>query len=210
MIQALAGGMFDEITYFYIDEETKHGFMIDPGAAADTICHYVEENGWVIEKILLTHGHIDHICSADAVRKRLGCSVVIHEEGKRYLQDTAWNLSANFATPLSFEADEYVSHGSYITLQAAPQFGVRVIYAPGHTLDGCAYYAEQAGVAFVGDIIFQRGVGRSDLPGGDALRLIEAIKTQIFTLPEETILYPGHGNWTTVKEEKETNPVFNF
>ena len=85
-----------------------------------------------------------------------------------------------------------------------------MIHAPGHTTDGVAYYSEKEAVAFVGDIIFEGSVGRSDLPGGNAIRLLNAIRTQIFTLPDETVLFPGHGNQTTVKKERETSPVFNF
>ena len=97
-----------------------------------------------------------------------------------------------------------------IALTANPSFSVKVIHAPGHTTDGVAYYSERDGVAFVGDIIFAGSVGRSDLPGGNTLRLLGAIRTQIFTLPDDTILLPGHGEKTTVKHERETSPMFNF
>lgn len=110
----------------------------------------------------------------------------------------------------TLSADYYVEHGDEIILDANSDFKVRVIYAPGHTADGVAYYSEKDRLAFVGDIIFAGSVGRSDLPGGNSNRLLSAIRAQIFTLPDETILYPGHGNATTVKKEKETNPVFNF
>ena len=108
------------------------------------------------------------------------------------------------------EADEYVEHGDEIPLEANPNFKVQVIYVPGHTADGVAYYSNEEGLAFVGDIIFEGSVGRSDLLGGNAMRLLNAIRAQLFTLPDETVLFPGHGNQTTVKKERETSPVFNF
>lgn len=210
MIQLLAGGLFGEQTYFYIDDETKHGFVIDPGAKPELIVRMVKENGWTIEKILLTHGHIDHILAAPYLREALGCEIVIHKEGMQYLEDPAWNLSGDFGDALQFSADCYVEHGDELTLSARPDFKVKVIHAPGHTTDGVAYYSETDGVAFVGDIIFAGSVGRSDLPGGNALRLLSAIRAQIFTLPDETVLLPGHGEETTVKHERETSPMFNF
>lgn len=210
MIQVLTGGLFGEQTYFYIDDETKHGFLIDPGAKPEAIIQFVKENNWTIEKILLTHGHIDHILSAPAIKEALGCEIVIHKEGEKYLEDPDWNLSGDFGETLNFSADTYVAHGDDIALTANPSFSVKVIHAPGHTTDGVAYYSERDGVAFVGDIIFAGSVGRSDLPGGNTLRLLGAIRTQIFTLPDDTILLPGHGEKTTVKHERETSPMFNF
>ena len=210
MIENLTVGMLQEHTYFYIDEKTKHGFIIDPGAEAERLLAYIKEKEYVIEKILLTHGHTDHIGAAAKLREILGCEIVIHQEGRIYLEDPNWNLSSQFDAPFTLSADHYVEHGDEIALEVNKDFKVRVIYAPGHTADGVAYYAEKDGVAFVGDIIFEGTVGRSDLPGGNSNRLLSAIRAQIFTLPETTILYPGHGNATNVKKEKETSPVFNF
>ena len=210
MIHNLTVGMLQEHTYFYIDEQTKHGFIIDPGAEAPRLLAYIKEQGYVIEKILLTHGHVDHIGAAEAIREALGCDIIIHQEGKKYLEDANWNYSSQLGDPFTLSADHYVEHGDEIVLDANGDFKVRVIYAPGHTADGVAYYSDKDRIAFVGDIIFAGAVGRSDLPGGNSNRLLSAIRAQIFTLPDETILYPGHGNATTVKKEKETNPVFNF
>lgn len=210
MIQALAGGMFEEITYFYIDETTKHGFIIDPGASAHHIADYVKSQGWTIEKILLTHGHIDHVASTNEVKDLLGCEVIIHEEGKKYLENPAWNLSGVFGAPKQFSYDTLVKHDEVISLNANPNFSVQVIHVPGHTLDGVAYYSKAEGIAFVGDIIFAGSVGRSDFPGGSSVNLINGIRERIFTLPDETVLYPGHGPHTTVAYERETNPAFHF
>lgn len=211
MIQALAGGMFGELTYLYIDDVTKHGFIIDPGVDAEKLVSYVKEQGFVIEKVLLTHGHLDHIRYAKEVRDALGAPIVIHKEGKIYLEDARWNLSLDYLeTPLTMEADEYVEHGDEIVLEVNADFKVQVIFVPGHTADGVAYYSVKEGLAFVGDIIFEGSVGRSDLLGGNAMRLLNAIRAQIFTLPGETVLLPGHGNQTTVRKERETSPVFNF
>lgn len=211
MIEIARGVLCEEQTYFYIDERTKHGFVIDPGADGTRLAQYAKENGYVIEKILLTHGHGDHIYGAEALRKATGAPIVMHKEGKQYVNDPAWNLSlALCQEAISFEADEYLEHGDEIALEANPEFKVRMIYAPGHTSDGVAYYSEKEGIVFVGDIIFAGSVGRSDFPGGNSMRLLSSIRAQIFTLPDETVILAGHGPQSTVKREKNTNPIFNM
>lgn len=203
-------GPLQEHTYFFIDEATKHGFLIDPGAEAQHLLQKIQTEGFIIEKILLTHGHFDHIGAVEEIRQALGCPVFIHVEGKKYLEDPDWNLSGVYGTGFTVVADGYVEHGDMITLETNPDIALRVIYAPGHSADGVAYYSEKEGIAFVGDIIFKGAVGRSDMPGGNMNRLLSAIRAQIFTLPNETVLYPGHGDATTVRQEKDTNPYFNL
>lgn len=210
MIKALTVGMLQEHTYFFIDDQTKHGFLIDPGDEADKILNNIQKEDFVIEKILLTHGHFDHIGAARDIRQALGCPIIIHEEGKKYLQDASWNLSGLYGEGYTFEADNYVIDGEIIELSTNADMNLKVLYVPGHTSDGIAFYSEKYGIAFVGDIIFYGSVGRCDHPGGDMNRLLSGIQTQIFTLPEQTKLYPGHGPSTTVKHEKATNPFFNL
>ena len=211
MIEKVRGMLCEEITYLYIDDQTKHGFVIDPGTDGKHKANYIKEKGYVIEKILLTHGHGDHIYGAGALRAALKAPIVMHKEGKQYVNDPSWNLSLMLCgEAIQFDADEYLEHGDEIALKANPAFKVRMIHAPGHTADGVAYYSEKDSIAFVGDIIFAGSVGRSDFPGGNALRLLSSIRAQIFTLPGETILLAGHGSESTVSQEIATNPVFNM
>lgn len=209
MIQYITVGMLQEHAYFFIDEETKHGFLVDPGAEAERILKKIQDENWTIEKILITHGHFDHIGAAIQIREQLACKIVIHEEGSIYLQQANWNLSEQHGINYTLEADEYVKHGDVITLAANPAYQLEVIHIPGHTLDGVAYYTKQENVAFVGDIIFKGAIGRSDFPGGDMQRLVNGIRERLFTLCNETILLTGHGPHTTVEHEKATNPFFN-
>ncbi|MDF2612840.1 MAG: fold metallo-hydrolase [Clostridia bacterium] len=210
MIKVLTVGRLQEHTYFFIDEKTKHGFLVDPGDEAERILSEIMSHRWVIEKIILTHGHFDHIGAVEQIRNAIGCPVVIHEEGKAYLQNAEWNLSSIYGIGYTFDADEYVQHGDVIVLETNPDMNLRVIHAPGHTSDGAAYFCEKEKTAFVGDIIFNGAVGRCDNPGGNMNRLLSSIRAQIFTLPDETVLFPGHGPSTTVKHEKATNPFFNL
>lgn len=211
MIEIARGMLCEELTYFYIDETTKHGFVIDPGARGEQLAAYAKEKGYVIEKILLTHGHGDHIYGADALRNATGASIVMHKEGKNYVNNPDWNLSVMLCgEKIEFEADEYLEHGDEIVLNANADFKLRMIYVPGHTTDGVAYYSEEEHLIFVGDIIFAGSVGRSDLPGGNSVKLLNGIREEIFTLPGETVILAGHGPQTTVEQEKNTNPVFNL
>lgn len=211
MIEIARGLLCEELTYFYIDEATKHGFVIDPGADGKRLADYAKDKGYVIEKILLTHGHGDHMYGAEALSEATGAPIVMHKEGKIYANDPSWNLStALCGKAMSFEADEYLEDGAEIELIVNPEFKLKMIHVPGHTTDGVAYYSEKESLAFVGDIIFAGSVGRSDFPGGNSTTLYNEIRARIFTLPDETVLLPGHGMQTTVVRERETNPVFNL
>lgn len=209
-IDRLTVGMLQEHTYFIIDEVSKKAFIVDPGAEAQRILDKVANDGLVVQAILLTHGHFDHIGAAVEIREALGCPIVIHECGKAYIGNADYNLSSVFGREdVTFEADRYVNKGDKIMLEGT-DITLEVVFAPGHTLDGVAYYSGADGVAFVGDIIFSGSVGRTDNPGGDMGTLLKSIRENIFTLPGETVLYPGHGGPTTVKQEKNTNPFFNI
>lgn len=210
MITNMTVGMIQEHTYFFIDDKTKHGFIVDPGEEGKRILKYIQEEGFIIEKILITHGHFDHIGAVSYLKEALNVPVVIHTEGKKYLEDASLNLSGAFKGAFTLQADEYVNEGDEIVLAANPEMKLSVIHVPGHTFDGIAFYAAKEGVAFVGDIIFEGAVGRSDFPGGNGALLLQGIREKIFTLPDETVLCPGHGNTTTVGKEKATNPYFNM
>lgn len=209
-IECMTVGMLQEQTYFVIDETTKQTFIIDPGADAEKLIHKIDGEGLKVEKILLTHGHFDHIGAVQAIREHTQCEVVIHEEGKLYLEDARYNLSIAFGEQaLTFQADQYVKAGDVVQVEGT-ELCFKVLHAPGHTKDGVAYYNETHQIAFVGDIIFRGSIGRTDFIGGDMATLIKSIRTQLFTLEKEVTLYPGHGEPTTVGFEKLHNPYFNM
>lgn len=188
--------------YFYIDDKSLHGFLIDPGAQADKVLEIIKNNHWTIEKILLTHGHFDHIGAVQRLSSELHIPYYIHQNGQQYLTNAELNLSTLFAAPISLLESYYFQDNDVVSLNAALSLSLRVIHCPGHTQDSVIYYDAQNSIAFCGDVIFREGYGRTDLPGGNQQQLLENIKHKIFTLPSHTILYPGHGLSTTVEEQK--------
>ena len=191
---------FFENTYFYIDDKTLHGFLIDPGAQADKILEIIHEKNFVIEKILITHGHIDHIGAVNDIQAELKIPAIMIEGGEIYAKNPTKNLS-RFIIESDYKLND-VADNENITLEKNFDFGVKIISAPGHTTDGAIYYAAKNNLAFVGDTIFKMGRGRTDFPGGNEKILLATIQKKIFTLPDETILLSGHGEFTTVKAEK--------
>lgn len=195
-------GYFEENCFFYIDDRTKHGFIIDPGAQADRLLDLIGEKGWTIEKILLTHGHFDHMGAVDEIRDALGIPVYAHLRSDEYLLDARKNLSALCGPPIIVRDAEYLDDGDVVSLNADPDVALKVIYVPGHTTDSVMFYSEADHVAFVGDTIFKGSIGNYQYPGGNADDLQRSIIRQIFTLPDQTILCSGHSERTTVGDEK--------
>ena len=189
--------------YFYIDEESKHGFIIDPGAEAEKLRKVAAEHGFVIEKILLTHGHFDHIAAVNELQAAWGAEVYMQENGRIYAENPAWNLSNQLRADIILHDVNYLSDDAVISLKDKPEFQLQLRHVPGHTSDGCIYYSAQDGVAFVGDCVFRESYGRTDLPGGDEETLLRKITERILTLPRETILLSAHSEETTVEHERK-------
>lgn len=200
--QVTVYGYISENCFFYIDDNTKHGFLIDPGAEADRLLAMIRENGWVIEKILLTHGHFDHIGAVNEIREALQIPVLAFQTADDYLLSPYANLSAQFNDPVIVRNVQHVGEGDEIALSTNPQFSLRVIHTPGHTTDSIVFYAEHEGVLFSGDTIFKASIGNTRFPGGDYDTLVHSIIHKIFTLPEDTVIYSGHSEPTSVGTEK--------
>jgi glyoxylase-like metal-dependent hydrolase (beta-lactamase superfamily II) len=203
ILQAVVTKYIPTNAYFYIDDTTKHGFLIDPGAQADKLQQIVEEKGFVIEKILLTHGHFDHIGAVSELQKAWNAEVCMHENGKDYAENPDWNLSSQIGQGIVLDNVTYLPDNAIITLNANPEHKLQLIAVPGHTSDGCTYYSEKDGVAFVGDSVFYESYGRTDMPGGDEETLLKSIAQRIMCLPESTILLPGHDDRTSVEHERK-------
>lgn len=123
-------GVFEENCYFFIDDRTKHGFVIDPGAQGEGLLRLIRKEGWTIEKILLTHGHFDHTGAVDLLRKELGIPVLAHSRSREYLLDPRMNLSVFCGPPLVIKETASFDEGDVIMLSAAPAISLRVLYTP--------------------------------------------------------------------------------
>ena len=193
-------GGIETNSYFYIEEKTLHGFLIDPGAEAEKLLKIISEKNFVIEKILLTHGHFDHIGAANKIQDKLQIPICMQKNGRDYAENPDWNLSIYFDSAMTLDDVTYLEDYSDITLKDS-DFGLKIIPVAGHTTDGAIFYSERDGVAFVGDSIFRGSYGRTDLPGGNSKQLFKNIVEKILTLPPQTILLSGHSEATTVELE---------
>ncbi len=194
-------GVFTENTYFYIDSHSGSGFIIDPGAQAGLIYDAVKRNGWTIEKILLTHGHFDHMGAAEILREKLVAPIYIYSDDAPYLTDPRLNLSASY-DPFTVPHYEELYDGEVIRLKANSGFYLKVIHTPGHTPGSVTFYSPEENAAFVGDLLYQHGPGLTNFPGGNRRQLEESIVNKILTLPDDTLLLSGHSSPITVAEER--------
>lgn len=195
-------GVYAENCYFYIDEVSNAGFIIDPGAQPGLILDVVRRNQWKIEKILLTHGHFDHMGAAELLREKLVAPIYIFPSDAPYLTDTYLNLSANSGQPVTVPHYEELYDGEIIRLKENSGFYLKVIHTPGHTPGSVTYYSPVEKAAFVGDTLYDHGPGLTQFPGGNRRELEESIITKILTLPDDTLLLSGHSSPITVAEEK--------
>lgn len=188
--------------YIIGDPDSKEAFVIDPDdgpAVVDTL----KERGLTCIGILLTHGHSDHIHGIQTLMDTYGAPVYIHERDLPCLYDPQVNLSALHGRPVTITGGtiKTVKDGQHI---GSGKMDFQVLETPGHTVGGVCYYMSPA--VFVGDTLFRESVGRTDFPGGDFEALVQSIRTKLFTLPDQTMAYPGHGPETQIAFEKENNP----
>jgi len=191
-------------TNCYVLDHQGRALAVDPGGDPADVLDFLKAQGLVLEHILVTHLHFDHMYGCAALTRATGAPITAPEDD-RFLMDTELGSGGVYGFPRveSFRSlPAATGECSYIGLAC------RCLPTPGHTPGSVSYYFPDAAAAFVGDVIFYRSVGRTDFPGGDAAQLKRAVQEQIFTLPGGTTLYPGHGMETTVDSEKRHNPFF--
>ena len=193
-------------SYLYADDATQHAFVIDPGFESERIVAAVRDKGLTVERVLVTHGHFDHIGAARDVAQTLGVPICAGERSRGYFADPTYNLSRQFFPPDGFTIPEnevtFLADDAVISL-AEGSLALRLVPTPGHTEDGVMYVAEtEPHLAFVGDTIFRASYGATHFPGGDERTLLASIQERILTLPDDTYLLSGHSEPTTVGAEK--------
>ncbi|MEE8191412.1 MAG: MBL fold metallo-hydrolase [Gemmatimonadales bacterium] len=198
----LTNGVYQENCYILADPETGDAVIIDPGEDSDLFLRRMETEGFTLRAVWLTHAHLDHILGVKDVVERSGAPLHMHP-ADRPLYDGIAEQGAwlGVQAPQPPAPDHELAHGDALQLGGL-EFEVR--HVPGHSPGSVAFVGH--GVAIVGDAIFAGSVGRVDLPGGDGGTLLASIRDQLMTLPDETIVYSGHGPETTVGAERRTNP----
>ena len=178
--------------------------IVDPGAESDRIFAAVERRRLVPEKILLTHGHVDHIAHCAQVAERYGVGLWVHRADLPYLEGPQWPELESLLGARPCPAPEaFVEEGTDFRLAGLE---LRVLHTPGHTPGGVCFVHEASRTILVGDTLFAGSVGRSDLPGGDWAALERSIQSKLFTLEGDYLLLPGHGPQTTLAVERLENP----
>ncbi|TGB04310.1 MBL fold metallo-hydrolase [Halobacillus salinus] len=194
-------------TNAYIIHENKQALVVDPGGDFDKLQSYLKERELDVVAILLTHAHFDHIGAVDELREAYEAPVYLHEAEAEWLMDPAQNGSALFPVGevKAKPADYTLEPGQ---MKIGP-FTFEARHTPGHSPGSMSFVFRNQRFTIAGDTLFQRGMGRTDLPGGDREQLEESIREQLFSLRNDMRIYPGHGLATTIEEEKQENPFFN-
>jgi len=203
IVHALTVGPVQTNCYIAVCEETSQAAVIDPGWSAPQILSAAESLSAKIDLILLTHAHFDHIGAVADLVDATKALVAMHPLDLPLLRADggarAWNIPMRSAP----DPDLSLEHGQILEVGTL-RFETR--FTPGHTLGHVVFYVESDKSVFDGDVLFQMGIGRTDFPGGDYDTLIASIREQLLTLPDEVIVYPGHGPPTTVGDERRRNP----
>lgn len=201
---------FAENAYLLWTDDGPAAWIVDPGFPphADMIRAAIEKHGLKPTAILVTHVHLDHIAGIAELRESYPDAVILAPEAEQgALGDPAANLSlACGREVLAPLADRTLKPGDTLTLGPLTW---RVLDVSGHSIGGLAFHSPDAGIVLTGDALFAGSVGRTDFPGGSSERLLENIEQQLLTLPDETVIYSGHGPPTTIARERAGNPYLN-
>ena len=186
--------------YIVLDQESKELMVVDPGGDVDKIIEIINILQGKLKYIYITHCHGDHILGVTELQKKMGGKILIHRDDEDGLNNKDINLTGIIGTKeIELEADSRVDDGDLIHLG---NLEFKVIHTPGHTAGGSSLYCESENLLFSGDTLFRGTWGRTDLPTSDFMAIMDSITNKLMKLPDETIVYPGHGKSTKIGEEK--------
>lgn len=201
-IYRIPAGVYAANCYVVFSDESNEGIIVDPGGDIDDIIKIIDENKVNVKFIVLTHGHGDHIGGVTELKRKYNVPLMVHEDDVELLSDASKNLSLNMVMgSIELIPDRILKDEDII------EFGdlkALVIHTPGHTKGGICLKIHDH--LITGDTLFKGSIGRSDLLGGDYETLLNSIRTKLLVLPDNTIVLPGHGQQSTIKAEKVSNP----
>jgi len=188
-----------------ICEQTKTAAIVDPGGEIERILTAVKNHQVNVDKIILTHGHLDHVGGTEALAENLSVPIIGPEKEDAFWLEQLEAQSTMFGFPKadSFLPTQWLEEGEVV---AVGNIKLKVLHIPGHTPGHVALFDQLSKQIIVGDILFNGAIGRSDFPRGNHAQLISGIKQKLLTLPDETVVFPGHGPTTTIGREKISNP----
>lgn len=198
-------GPISNNSYLVFDDQTRSALVVDPSLEPGPLAQFMLENSLLLEKVLITHAHFDHYYGLPFLQSAFPSikEIYLHPDDLDLWRSGGFGKLFWGRTLAVAEPNQLLSTAKPVTLDKH-QF--TVLHVPGHSAGSVLFYSAELKCAFVGDVIFFHGIGRTDLEGSDFNQLIHSIQMQVFTLPDETTLYNGHGPSTTVAEEKANNP----
>lgn len=201
-IQTFVVGPLQSNSYLVVDERSRQAAVIDPGMESESVLEAVRREGLRVESVIITHGHFDHVFSSAAFKAETDAQVIIHPDDVPLLLEMPETARFfGFKAPPPPQPDRLVREGDVIKVG---ELALRVLETPGHTPGGISLCLDDA--VFVGDTLFAGSVGRTDLRGGSLDALLRSIRTRLLTLPDWTVVYPGHGAATSIGAERRDNP----
>jgi glyoxylase-like metal-dependent hydrolase (beta-lactamase superfamily II) len=202
MVRGIVVGLFRENCYVVGSRRTGEAVVIDPGDEPEEILALARDMGVTIKRIVCTHAHLDHILAATPIKQATGATFLLHAADLDLSREAALQARQfGWEAPPAPPPDAFIADGSDVELAGTQ---IRVIHTPGHTQGSVSLYVN--GMLFSGDTLFRGSIGRTDLPGGSYPQLMQTILNRLLSLPDETVVLPGHMLETTIGHERQTNP----
>jgi len=203
ILKSLVVGPIAANCYILGDEKSGQGVIIDPGSEGDRILGMVKETGLTVQFIIATHGHFDHTAAVAQLKKNLKCDFLLHQEDIPFVRFSKESAQAwGFDIDQVPDPDKLVKDGDIFNLG---NLEMKIVHTPGHSPGGISIHITREKIVFTGDTLFQGSIGRTDLKLGSMDDLIRSIKEKLYIFPDDTVVYSGHGDQTTIGEEKKYN-----